>query len=291
MEEPKENTSEAPIDNGGGSDIKRTYERSTIEFPYNDLNDAIEVVSAIHQNAGTECDLDALAAFMRQSMTSGAFRARVANAGTFRLTENDRGKVRLTEFGRMIFDAEQEQQARAESFLSVPLYQKIFERYKGYTLPHPAALERELVSFGVAPKQTDKARQAFMRSARQAGFFAVGEDRLVRPQFSSIPTTMPLEVPVEGKTKEPRFGGSGGGGEGSASLDLDPLLIELLRKIPLKDGGWEGAKRLRWFRTFAMNVSQVYDDDDEPVELKIDLDEPSVHVWTAPRMQELRREF
>jgi hypothetical protein len=26
---------------------------------------------------------------------------------------------------------------------------------------------------------------------------------------------------------------------------------------------------LRWFRTFAMNVSQVYDDDASPVELEI----------------------
>jgi hypothetical protein len=28
----------------------------------------------------------------------------------------------------------------------------------------------------------------------------------------------------------------------------------------------------RWFRTFAMNVSQIYDNDDEPVEMKIDLE-------------------
>lgn len=32
-------------------------------------------------------------------------------------------------------------------------------------------------------------------------------------------------------------------------------------------------QRLRWFRTFAMNVSQIYDGDDkEPVEMKIDLE-------------------
>ena len=29
------------------------------------------------------------------------------------------------------------------------------------------------------------------------------------------------------------------------------------------------AQRVRWFRTFAMNVSQIYDDDNDPVELKI----------------------
>jgi len=32
-----------------------------------------------------------------------------------------------------------------------------------------------------------------------------------------------------------------------------------------------GATRA-WFRTFAMNVSQIYDGDNEPVEMKIDLE-------------------
>ena len=31
--------------------------------------------------------------------------------------------------------------------------------------------------------------------------------------------------------------------------------------------------RVRWFRTFAMNVSQIYDaDDGEPVEMKIEIE-------------------
>jgi hypothetical protein len=30
--------------------------------------------------------------------------------------------------------------------------------------------------------------------------------------------------------------------------------------------------QLRWFQTFAMNVSQIYDADGEPVEMKIELE-------------------
>jgi hypothetical protein len=53
-------------------------------------------------------------------------------------------------------------------------------------------------------------------------------------------------------------------------LDLDPLLLALLRKIPDAEKGWPAAQRLRWFRTFAMNVSQIYDGEAMgPVELKI----------------------
>jgi hypothetical protein len=56
-------------------------------------------------------------------------------------------------------------------------------------------------------------------------------------------------------------------------LELDPLLIALLKKIPNAEKGWPGPNRVRWFRTFAMNVSQIYDGDGEPVELKIELDQ------------------
>jgi hypothetical protein len=37
--------------------------------------------------------------------------------------------------------------------------------------------------------------------------------------------------------------------------------------------GWPGPNRVRWFKTFAMNVSQIYDADEEhPVEMKIELE-------------------
>ena len=65
--------------------------------------------------------------------------------------------------------------------------------------------------------------------------------------------------------------GGGGGDDELGSLGLDPLLTALLKKIPLS-GDWPAAQRVRWFRTFAMNVSQIYDGENEPVEMKIDLD-------------------
>jgi hypothetical protein len=50
-----------------------------------------------------------------------------------------------------------------------------------------------------------------------------------------------------------------------------------LKKIPSTEKGWPGPQRVRWFRTFAMNVSQIYDGDDEPVEMKIDLDKEAAN--------------
>lgn len=54
--------------------------------------------------------------------------------------------------------------------------------------------------------------------------------------------------------------------------NLDPLLIEYLKKIPPQESGWPAEKRVRWFRTFGAIVSSVYDEGDgEPVELTIDV--------------------
>jgi hypothetical protein len=44
-------------------------------------------------------------------------------------------------------------------------------------------------------------------------------------------------------------------------------------RIPPADKGWPSAQRIRWLRTFAMNVSQIYDGDEGPVEMKIEAEE------------------
>ncbi len=251
-----------------GGDDKR--ERSTIQFPYNDLDDAVTIAKAVHENAGLSCTIDQLAAYVKNSLTSGAFRLRVSNAATFGLTDNARGEVRLTELGRRIADPSQEAAAKVESFLTVPLYSRVYDNYKGFTLPGAAALEKFMGEVGVSSKQTGKARQAFMRSARQAGFFAHGDDRLVRPAgFGTKPIEGADESEHAQSDKRGTMAGGGRGGGGSTELNLDPLLIELLKKIPSAQAGWPEAQRVRWFRTFAMNVSQIYDEDDKPVELEI----------------------
>jgi hypothetical protein len=53
--------------------------------------------------------------------------------------------------------------------------------------------------------------------------------------------------------------------------------IIALKKIPETEKGWPAAQRVRWSRPFAMNVSQIYDGDNEPVEMKIDLDKEAAN--------------
>jgi hypothetical protein len=129
------------------------------------------------------------------------------------------------------------------------LYRAIYDGHRGGVIPPTAALEREIAGFGVAEKQKDKARQVFERSADQAGFFEQGRNRLVMPGIAN-------GAREEEKPRDEETGGGGGD-----SLELDPLLLVLLKKIPSAASEWPAEQRVRWFRTFAMNVSQIYDND------------------------------
>ena len=54
-------------------------------------------------------------------------------------------------------------------------------------------------------------------------------------------------------------------------FDIDPLLVELLQKMPPQSSldGWPPEQRVRWFRAFVMCVSQIYDTEGEAADLVI----------------------
>jgi hypothetical protein len=198
---------------------------------------------------------------MGQSGKSSGFRTQIAASRLFGLIESDDPEsLRLTELGRRVVDPTKARTAKAEAFLRVPLFKALYELYKDGVTPPPAALEREIGGLGVGEKQRTRARQVFESSAQQTGFREAAPNRLVMPAV--VIGALPAD---ENKNKNKDGGGTGGGG-----IELDPLLMALLKKIPKGGiGDWPPENRVRWFRTFAMNVSQVYDDDAEPVELEI----------------------
>lgn len=238
--------------------------RSTIEFPYLDLNNAIEVADGVRNVGGNSCDWKQLAVKMNQAADGGGFRMKVMTGKTFGLLTYKGGTIELTDLGIQVIDAQFERKAKVEAFMKVPLFKQLFDKLNGVTLPPPAAVERMIEQLGVAPKQKDKARQVFMRSAKQVGLFELSGDRLSLPP--GLNGAIKEAVTSAENTVQKKSGGGSGGGEG---FDLDPLLIALLQKIPPQGEKWPKDKRLRWFKTFAMNVSQVYDGDDDPVELAI----------------------
>lgn len=228
-------------------------QQSTILFPYLDLDAAVEVAHAMYKTRGHGAmEAHELAAQMGQTI-SGAFRLKTGTARIFGLTEKaGRDATKLSALGISIIEPETEKEARAEAFMSVPLYREIYDKYKGQRLPPPKALEREMEALGVSNKQTDKARQAFERSARQAGYFAHGEDRLVRPHFGDQPAKAKEDVHDEGETGSKRVGG-GGGGDG-----LHPFIQGLLQTLPAPGTDWDANARADWLTAAATMFKLIY---------------------------------
>lgn len=182
-----------------GSDGTGTSERgrSTISFPYGSLKDAEQIADALHKTWGGTTSPEQLAGGMNQTPKSGAFRNKTAAARIFGLTQTSRGKVSLTTLGGQIVDPQTRADARVKAFLNVPLFAKLYERYKTSNLPPDGGLEQTILGLGVSKKQTAKARQAFQRSAEQAGFFRQQPGRLVKPP-TNLPDSAAAETSEEG---------------------------------------------------------------------------------------------
>jgi len=211
---------ESPDEEGADG---RKYERSSIAFPYGSLKDAEEIAHSLHARWGDSADIDQLAGGMGTSKGSGAFRAKLATARTFGVIDSTRGRAKLTRIGKQIIDPKTKAAAQVEAFLNVPLFKALYEKHKSGPVPPDEAIENEIRELGVSSRQTDRARQAFQRSAEQAGFFALGRDRLIIPNVGKPP-----ETPQGGE------GGSSGGGanlNGVKRSDVSSQALDLLATL------------------------------------------------------------
>lgn len=239
--------------------------RSTIEFPYLDLNNSIEIVQNVRNVGGTGCEWRQLAAKMDVSPDGGSFRMRVMTAKLFGLLTYDRGNIELTNLGIEILEPAQERKSRVEAFQRVALYKALFDKLNGQVLPPPAAVERMIETLGVAPKQKDKARQAFMRSAKQAGLFELSPDRL------TLPPGLNGNNREQGNEEEKNSKKGQGQGLEQVADEYHPFIVGLLRTLPPTDTEWTMAARVKWLQAASNIFGLIYTtkEDDEVAMIEI----------------------
>lgn len=246
-------------------DVSPERERSTIAFPYSDLDAAVDVVKGVHNAGGTACDYDQLAAELKMEAKGGAFRLRITGAQTFGVINYERGgRISLTELGRLLIDQQQERAARVTAFLTVPLYQRVYEQFKGGPLPPQAGLERAIEAMGVGPKVKEKARQVMLRSAKQAGFFEAAADRLVKP---SVRQDTPPPANDQSGQQKPTGGNGGGNGTG----DLHPLIQGIVMTIPKAGSEWSAQERMNWLTMAASIFKLIYTDPSNGGDIEVKL--------------------
>lgn len=215
-------TEEAATDAGSSSVAdKAKRDRSQIVFPYNDLNSVIEMVRTLHERAGMSCEDVQLASWLNQTASGGGFRSRLSAGRMFGLIETSGVTVSITPLGQDAIDDDRGPASQAEAFLRVPLFRAMYDQFKGYALPPPAAIERQMEALGVAPKQKDRARPTFMKSAISAGYIDAQTGRFTKPAFAAAPPP-----PVDDAQRDGGNGGGGGGGDEPPSPPITEKALE-----------------------------------------------------------------
>jgi hypothetical protein len=235
-----------------------------ISFPYQDLEAGISVASAIMQSGGVALSRDQLAGTMKMSPGSGTFILKVSTARLFGVVGTAQGKYALTQLGFAILDTDDKRQrlARAEAFLNVPLYRRVYDEFKGRQLPpRPHGLEQAFLKFGVAAKQRANARIAFEKSARQAGFFAAGEDRLIEPIIGAARLD-------DGSPSVKDVMDDGGYPERRPDLsNFHPFIQGLLESLPEPGTNWTLEGRAKWLQAAAHNFDLMYKGSDGEIKI------------------------
>ena len=251
---------------------RKKRQRSTIEFPYGDLDDAVAVARGVHSVGGSGCGWDQIAGHFKQAANGGGFRQRMLTAKVFGFIVYAQSRVKLTSLGHKVCDPSQEKAAKAEAFLNVPLYKEIYEKFSGKVLPGIRGLEAQMVELGVTERQSDKARQYFQRSASQADFYWTGQERLVMPKgISEAAPEQPSANTDQGVSGNRSMGNSGGTGTSGGGGGRHQLIEGLIERLPMADEEWTLDKRLKWLQAASYVFDLIYADDStgQRIEVKI----------------------
>jgi hypothetical protein len=204
-----------------------------VRFPFYSLADSVGVAKAIHEKGGGFANREQLAAFLGYSTTnSGAFLSRVAAARLFNLIVPERSGFVLMPLAQKILMPvlpEHAQEGLVEAFTAVPLFEAIYEEYRGKELPPEFGLKNLLRSkFGITGKNIAVAYRTLMESADQAGFFSTRAARthLIVPAIRKPP------IPQEQETADSTgLEGRGGPPKPPVPIHQDQVKLEYIRKL------------------------------------------------------------
>lgn len=261
----------------------RAKPKSEVSFPYYDLNKSIQAARIVHEKAGGRCDRAQLASLLEySSVKNGGFLSRISAGKMFGLLEEFGDSIVLSERAKKIIspvtnsDADQ---AKADAFLSVELFRRVFDDFNGHTLPGEAGLKNLFENtYKIVPKQVAPALRIMLDSADTAGYFRATGNRakMVKPIISE--TSMEVRGNSERKqedrskigegrdTENPqtppksnRYGGSDGGDGGG----IDPALLGLLRNLPPPGSQLGPKRRAALIEAFKSTINFIYPEDEE----------------------------
>lgn len=248
--------------------------RSGTASPYFDLDTSIKVAEAIYVTGGGSCSSDQLVHWLNyKTLRSGTYLTRIAAARQFGLIETSGDRHAVTERGMRIvapvLDTDAAQ-AKVDAFMSVDLFSKVFQRFRGSTLPGDVGLKNLFASkdYAILPDRIDGAMRVLLNSADQAGFLQGSGDqrRLVMPIIAAVTSTKtqaPVEeekAPAPASTEKARGGSSHVGFEHTGGVHS--AIVGLLRELPPPGTPWPSAKKQRFLTAFQSTIDFIYPEED-----------------------------
>lgn len=230
--------------------------------PYFDLDASIKVAEVIYNKGGGACTPDQLAHWLDYStVRSGTYLTRVSAANKhFGLIDVERDRFVVTERASKILSPvmpEDAANAKADAFLSVSLFGKVYEEFRGRQIPPEVGLKNLFQSkYKMVPDRAAAAVRIFMSSAQQAGLLTADRSRLIRQASAATPAPKPdTKEEQQPATEKPK----GGGGGGDGPTGVHSAIIGLLRELPPPGVPWPGKKRFK--EAFMATLDFIYPEE------------------------------
>jgi hypothetical protein len=231
-----------------------------------DLKASLAVAKAVKEQGGNACTVEQLAAYLAYKNTrGGGFVSRVAAAKAFGLIRTVQGRYETSPRAEAILypvTNDSKQQELRDSFLGIPLYRQVYDRYRGVQLPEESGMRNLLQTQYRIPAggRAGLAYRVLMDSAETAGFFSANQGRrthLIDPGSSARPA-VPSNTD-NGSTSAPTTAGAsiGPGSERSGRGRYSKLIEGALELLP-DEAGWDETSMDEWFEFFKSAVRMSY---------------------------------
>lgn len=263
--------------------------RAQASYAYYDFSDSLAVSKKMLEMQGGGCSPDQLAQWLDYKSTkSGTFVSRVSAARQFGLVATEDAGLVVTERARQILSPvmpEDAAAAMADAFLAVELFGKIYDKYRGTTIPPRVGMKNLFMTsaFGLSDEAADRAVRVLFESAKQTGMFS-GQDetRLVRPGLARVQVAAVAETPAAppptpaapatnatGGHEHNKHGGSSGGSGGGGSgvpPGVHGAIIGLLRDLPPPGADFPKKAKARFVKAFLATLDFAYPSSDDDIE-------------------------
>ncbi|MHB8424870.1 MAG: hypothetical protein ACYDB9_06915 [Gammaproteobacteria bacterium] len=248
----------------------RSKPKSGVSYPYYDLNQSIGVANIVHEKAGGSCSREQLAPLLGYSgVKNGGFLTRLSAAKMFGLIQEEGGQLKLTDRAHQILSPvmpEDEKRAKADAFLAVELFQKVYEMFNGRALPSEVGLKNLFQStFKIVPDRIVPALRVLMVSADTAGFLSANRDRIVMPLIKDQPGESKVPTGDAVTVGEDSNKGKGGGRGGGDPPNINPAIYGLIRDLPPAGTVMSKKKRDNLIAALTAAITYIYPEEESPI--------------------------